>query len=228
MSEQSLSAQTTIAILGGTGKEGQGLALRWANAGYKVIIGSRQKEKAQGIASELNARLGSSRIAGLENGEAVLDADICVLTVLQAAHQAALEGLKEGLKGKILVDATARVDFRDPHPPEPPSAARQAQRILGPGTRVAAAFQNVPASVLKKNLDQPLDVDVLVCADEPVVAETVIRLAEAAGMRAFYAGGLDNAVVVEGLTCLLISMNKYYSGRGAIQITGIERRPAGV
>jgi NADPH-dependent F420 reductase len=228
MSEQSQSAQTTIAILGGTGKEGQGLALRWANAGYKVIIGSRQQEKAQGIASELNARLGLSRITGLENAQAARSADICVLTVLQAAHQAALEGLKEALKGKILVDATARVDFRDPRPPEPPSAARQAQHILGSEAQVAAAFQNVPASVLKKNLDQPLDVDVLVCADDPVVAETVIHLAEAAGMRAFYAGGLDNAVVVEGLTCLLISMNKYYSGRGAIQITGIERRPAGV
>lgn len=224
MSEQSQSAQTTIAILGGTGKEGQGLALRWANAGYKVIIGSRQQEKAQGIASELNARLGLNRITGLENPQAARSADICVLTVLQAAHQAALEGLKEDLKGKIVVDATARVDFRDPRPPEPPSAARQAQRILGSEAHVAAAFQNVPASVLKKNFDQPLDVDVLVCADDPAVAEKVIHLAEAAGMRAFYAGGLDNAVVVEGLTCLLISMNKYYSGHGSIQIIGIEPR----
>ncbi|MEJ2598706.1 MAG: NADPH-dependent F420 reductase [Anaerolineales bacterium] len=228
MAHQDISAQTTIAILGGTGKEGQGLALRWAKTGYKVLIGSRQEEKAQGVASELNARLGSSRVEGLENGEAARRADICVLTVVQAAHQSALEGLKGNLKGKILVDATARVDYRDPHPPEQPSAARLAQRILGPEVRVAAAFQNVPAIVLKKNLDQPLDVDVLVCADDHAVAEAVIHLAEAAGMRAFYAGGLDNAVIVEGLTCLLISMNKYYGGHGAIRITGIDRQPAGM
>jgi NADPH-dependent F420 reductase len=165
-----------------------------------------------------------SRVEGMENSEAARFADICVLTVVQAAHQAALEGLKNDLKGKILVDATARVDFRNPQPPEPPSAARLAQQILGPEVRVAAAFQNVPASVLKMNLDQPLDVDVLVCADEQQVAQKVIRLAEAAGMRAFYAGGLDNAVIVEGLTCLLISMNKYYRGHGSIQITGIDPR----
>jgi NADPH-dependent F420 reductase len=224
MAEQDNPAQTTIAILGGTGKEGQGLALRWANAGHKIIIGSRLAEKAQGVASELNARLGLSRVEGMENSEAARFADICVLTVVQAAHQAALEGLKNDLKGKILVDATARVDFRNPQPPEPPSAARLAQQILGPEVRVAAAFQNVPASVLKMNLDQPLDVDVLVCADEQQVAQKVIRLAEAAGMRAFYAGGLDNAVIVEGLTCLLISMNKYYRGHGSIQITGIDPR----
>lgn len=226
MAHQDISAQKTIAILGGTGKEGQGLALRWAKTGYKVIIGSRQKEKAQGVANELNARLGSGLVEGLENGEAARRADVCVLTVVQAAHQSALESLKGNLEGKILVDATARVDYRDPHPPEPPSAARLAQRILGPEVRVASAFQNVPAIVLKRNLDQPLDVDVLVCADDQSVAEVVIHLAEAAGMRAFYAGGLDNAVIVEGLTCLLISMNKYYGGHGAIQITGIDRQAA--
>jgi NADPH-dependent F420 reductase len=228
MAEQSNSTRTIIAILGGTGKEGQGLALRWASAGHKIIIGSRQAEKAQGVANELNARLGSNQVEGLENGAAARRADICILTVVQAAHQAALEGLKKDLKGKILVDATARVDYRNPRPPEPPSAARLAQQILGPEVQVAAAFQNVPASVLKKNLEQPLDVDVLVCADEQAVAETVIRLAEAAGMRAFYAGGLDNAVIVEGLTCLLISMNRYYGGHGSIRITGIDPRSSAV
>jgi NADPH-dependent F420 reductase len=222
MAEQNIPASMTIAILGGTGKEGQGLALRWAIAGHKVIIGSRQAEKARGVASELNARLGSSQVEGLENSEAARRADICVLTVVQAAHQAALESLKMDLTGKILVDATARVDFRNPKPPEPPSAARLAQRYLGSEVQVAAAFQNVPASVLKRNLDQPLDLDVLVCADDKDVAQTVIRLAQAAGMRAFYAGGLDNAVIVEGLTCLLISMNQFYGGHGAIQIIGID------
>jgi 8-hydroxy-5-deazaflavin:NADPH oxidoreductase len=221
-----MSAQTlpTIAILGGTGKEGPGLALRWAGAGYPIIIGSRQLEKAEATAAELNARLGTDTIRGLENGLAARQADLCVLTVVQAAHQAALEGLKDDLQGKILVDATARVDFRDPRPPAPPAAACLAQEILGPGVRVVAAFQNVPAHALKKNLGQSLDTDVLVCADDLQAAEQVIQLAEAGGMRGYYAGGLDNAVVVEGLTSILISLNARYGIKTAsIGVTGIPR-----
>ena len=214
----------TIAILGGTGKEGPGLALRWASAGYPIIIGSRQLEKAEAIAAELNLRLGITSIRGLENGQAARLADLSVLTVVQAAHQAALEGLMDALQGKILVDATARVDFRDPRPPAPPAAARLAQQILGPGVRVVAAFQNVPAHALKKNLGQSLDTDVLVCADDLQAADEVIRLAEAGGMRGYYAGGLDNAVVVEGLTSILISLNSRYAVKTAsIGITGIPK-----
>lgn len=213
----------TIAILGGTGKEGPGLAMRWASAGYPVIIGSRQAEKAERVAGELNARLGMGRIQGLENSEAARRADLCVLTVVQSAHQAAIESLAADLQGKILVDTTARVDFRDPHPPGPPSAAQLAQEKLGGGVRVVAAFQNVPANVLKKNLGEPLDVDVLVCSDDVEAAQTVIQLALGAGMSAYYAGGLENAVVVEGLTSILISLNKHYGGHSAaIRITGIE------
>jgi NADPH-dependent F420 reductase len=219
MSAQSLP---TLAILGGTGKEGPGLALRWASAGYPIIIGSRQLEKAAATAAELNARLGIDSIRGLENGPAARLADLCILTVVQAAHQAALEGLKDDLQGKILVDATARVDFRDPRPPAPPAAARLAQEILGPGVRVVAAFQNVPAHALKKNLGQSLDTDVLVCSDDLPAAEQVIQLAEAGGMRGYYAGGLDNAVVVEGLTSILISLNARYGIKTAsIGVTGI-------
>jgi hypothetical protein len=220
----SSSSLPTIAILGGTGKEGPGLALRWASAGYPIIIGSRQLEKAEATATELNARLGITSIRGLENSQAARLADLSVLTVVQAAHQAALEGLVDALQGKILVDATARVDFRDPRPPAPPAAARLAQQILGPGVRVVAAFQNVPAHALKKNLGQSLDTDVLVCADDVEAADEVIRLAEAGGMRGYYAGGLDNAVVVEGLTSILISLNARYGVKTAsIGITGITR-----
>lgn len=212
----------TIAILGGTGKEGPGLALRWAHAGYPIIIGSRQLEKAQATAKELNERLGFEAATGLENADAARTAGISVLTVVQSAHQPALEGLKDALQGKILVDATARVDFRDPKPPAPPSAARIAQDMLGSGVRVVAAFQNVPAHVLKKNLGQSLDTDVLINADDVEAAKKVIHLAEAAGMRAYYAGGLDNAVVVEGITSLLISLNKHYGIKTAsIQVTGL-------
>jgi NADPH-dependent F420 reductase len=217
-----MSKLPIIAILGGTGKEGPGLAMRWASAGYRVIIGSRQLEKAQATAAELNAVLNLDTITGMENSPAVRSADICVLTVMQEAHQAALESVKADLQGKILVDATARVDFRDPKPPAPPSAARSAQFILGEGVRVVAAFQNVPSHALKKSLGQSLDADVLICADDIAAAQEVIRLAEGGGMRGYYAGNLDNAVVVEGLTSILISLNKQYGVKTAsIGVTGI-------
>jgi len=220
----STSSLPTIAIIGGTGKEGPGLAMRWASVGYTVIIGSRQLEKAQATAAELNVLLNLNTIQSMENGPAARLADICVLTVVQAAHQAALESLKADLQGKILVDATARVDFRDPRPPAPPSAARHAQNILGPGVRLVAAFQNVPAHSLKKNLGGSLNADVLVCADDLSAADQVIQLAQAGGMRAYYAGGLDNAIVVEGLTSILISLNQRYGVKTAsIGVTGIEK-----
>ncbi|MEN8243235.1 MAG: NADPH-dependent F420 reductase [Chloroflexota bacterium] len=218
-----MSVKPVIAILGGTGNEGPGLAMRWAYAGYKVLIGSRQAEKAEATAAELNEKLGIDTIEGYENADAAGKAEICVLTVVQSAHQPALEGLKEALQGKILVDATARVVFKEVKAPHPPSAARIAQDILGPGATVVAAFQNVPASALKKNLDKPIKTDVLVSADDIAAAEQVIELTEAGGMRGFFAGGLDNAFVVEGITALLIAMNKHYGGHGTVQITGIKK-----
>jgi len=212
----------TIAVLGGTGKEGPGLALRWAYAGYPIIIGSRQTEKARVTAEALNTKLGIDSIRGMENGAAARAADICVLTVVYTAHQSALQSLKEDLQGKILVDATARVDFRTPLPPQAPSAARLAQDTLGPEVRVVAALQNVPAHILKKNLGGPISSDVLVCADEVAAAEQVMELINAAGMRAYYAGNLENAVVVEGLTAILIAMNKHYGIKTAsIGISGV-------
>jgi hypothetical protein len=225
MSNSEISDKPILAILGGTGKEGTGLAMRWANAGYPVIIGSRLREKAESTALELNEKLGLKTISGMTNEQAALAGKICVLTVVQAAHQDTLRGLRDVLQGKILVDATARVDFRDPRPPDQPSAARVAQGILGSGVRVVAAFQNVPAHVLKKNFDSAIDTDVLVCADDEPAAQTVITLAQDGGMQAFYAGGLDNAVVVEGITSLLISINKYYGIKTAsIAVTGIESK----
>ena len=214
----------TIAILGGTGNEGPGLAMRWASAGLRIIIGSRQAEKAQSIARELNEKLELTSICGMENGDAAQAADVAILTVNQAAHQAALESLKGKLDNKILVDATARVDYRDPKPPNGASAGRIAQEILGPKVRVVAAFQNVPAHALPKNLGQPLDIDVLVCADDDQAAQEAIELVERTGMHGYYAGNLDNALVVEGLTALIITMNKRYKSRtGAIRVTGVQK-----
>jgi NADPH-dependent F420 reductase len=214
----------TIAILGGTGKEGTGLAIRWASAGYKIVIGSRQVEKAIMVADEINQRLGIKSVSGFENTDAVRKADICVLTVIQTAHQQVLQSLKEVLQGKILIDATARVDFHDPRPPDPPSAAKQAQDILGPAVRVVAAFQNVPATALTKVIDKPVDADVLVCSDDIQAAEQAIQLVSAAGMRGYYAGMLVNANVVEGLTSILISINKHYGTKDArIMISGVTK-----
>ncbi len=210
-----------VAVLGGTGNEGPGLALRWADAGYQIIIGSRLTEKAEKTAARLNEILGINTIRGMKNDAAARAADISVLTVVQSAHQAALTGLIDSLQGKILVDATARIDFRNPQPPSPPAAAEIAQEILGNGVRVVAAFQNVPAHALKK-LGEPIDSDVLVCSNDVEAAEQVIALAANGGMKAFYAGRLENAITVEGLTAILISLNKYHKVKTAsIGITGV-------
>ncbi|MFN2148956.1 MAG: NADPH-dependent F420 reductase [Anaerolineales bacterium] len=213
----------TIALMGGTGKVGPGLAMRWANAGYRVIIGSRDEAKAQGVAAELNETLGIDSITGMENSQAAEAADICVLTVNQEAHEATVKSLRQAVQGKIVVDTTARVDYKDPHPPGPPSAARMAQEVFGPGVRVVAAFQTVPAHALKKEIGQPLPMSVLVCADDVDAAEEVIKLARGADLRAYYAGDLDNAGTVEGLTALILAMNKHYGSRtGSLKVTGIE------
>jgi hypothetical protein len=214
---------TTISILGGTGNEGRGLALRWAKAGHHVVIGSRSAEKAQAAADEINARLGVRTVFGTDNLAAAVTADIVVLTVPPEAQLATLEGVKSTLAGKILVDATARVDAKDPRPPEGKASARLAQELLGPEVRVVAAFQNVPAHALKK-LEHELASDVLVCADDLRARAEVVKLAEAAGMQAYEAGGLDNAIVVEGLTALIISMNKRYKSKtGGIRVSGISK-----
>ncbi|OGO17432.1 MAG: NADPH-dependent F420 reductase [Chloroflexi bacterium RBG_16_48_8] len=214
----------TIAILGGTGKAGPGLALRWANAGYRIIIGSRQAEKAQRIAQEINEQLGIESIQGMQNEEAAKAANICVLTVVQSAHKKALHSFREALKGKILVDTTARVDFQDPKPPKQPSAARMAQDLLGPDVRVVAAFQTIPAHALRENINESMNMDVLVFADDDEAADEVIMLAEAGGMGAYHAGDLDCAVVAEGLSAVMIELNRRYkSKKGAIKIAGLEK-----
>ena len=222
MALENLTDYPKLAILGGTGKEGPGLALRWAYAGYPIIIGSRQQEKAERVALELNQELGIDTIIGMQNNDAARQADISILTVIHAAHDATIESLKPDLRGKILVDTTARIDFRNPVPPGPPSAARAAQDILGSDVQVVGAFQNVPAHSLRNNLGGSIDSHVLVCADDPDSAEKVITLAKAGGMQAYYAGDLDNAIVVEGLTAILISLNKHHKVKTAsIGISGL-------
>jgi NADPH-dependent F420 reductase len=217
----------TIAVIGGTGREGPGLALRWAKSGrYQVIIGSRQQEKAERVAAELNARLGRNLIRGMVNPDAAAAADMVVLTVPYSAHVPILESIRAGLRGKILVDVT--VPLQPPKVSQvyiPPggSAAAEAQALLGSDVRVVAAFQNVGAAHLQ-DPDHPIESDVLVCGDDKEAKAEVITLAEAAGMRGLDAGPLQNAVVVEGLTAVLIGINIRYKAKGAgIRITGIDQ-----
>ncbi len=214
-----------IAILGGTGKEGTGLALRWARAGYTVLIGSRQAEKAKLTAEKVNKQIGNQIATGMTNHDAASQADICVLTVIHNAHRETIESVKDALGGKILVDATSRVDYLDPRPPDPPCAAEEAQVILGPAVKVVSAFQNIPAKSLRTDIHLPMNADALICSDDSSAAQRVVKLAEAAGMHGYYAGPLINANVVEGITSLLISMNKYYKQNDvSIRVAGIAER----
>jgi NADPH-dependent F420 reductase len=212
----------TLAVIGGTGNLGPGLAKRWAQAGYRVLIGSRQAEKAERIAAEINEELSMEGVVGYENRDAARQADIVVLTVKATAHEAVVESLKDVVEDKIVVDTTSRVDFKSPTPPVPPSAASMAQEAFGPTAKVVAAFQTVPAHHLKADAREPLDIDVLVCSDSMSAAEEVIKLVRAAGMHGYYAGGLENAIVIEGLTSILIGMNKHYESKtAAIAIRGL-------
>ncbi len=214
----------TIAVLGGTGHEGSGLALRWAHVGHAVIIGSRTAEKAQAAAAEINAALGSDKARGADNASAAQAADIIVLTVPYSAHQSTIESVKDACQGKVFVDVTvplvppkvSRVQM-----PAAGSASQEAQTILGEGVKVVTAFQNIGAEHLKDPTHQ-IDCDVLVCGDDKEAKATVIGLAADAGMQAWDAGPLANAVIAEGLTSVLIGLNIRHKVKASgIRITGI-------
>lgn len=211
----------TLAVLGGTGKEGPGLAFRWARAGYRVLIGSRAQEKAETAAAALNERLGSEVVQGMTNEDAAAACDIAVLTVPYSAQQATLEPLRPHLEGKVLVDVSVPLgsDITLVGMPAAGSASREAQVLLGPGVQVVAAFQNISSVHLAD--DHPIECDVLVCGDSAPAREQVLQLVEAAGFKGWDAGPLQNAMVVEGLTSVLLGINKRYKIRGAgIRITG--------
>ena len=221
---ETAKTMTTLAILGGTGNEGAGLAMRWALNGYRVIIGSRSAEKAIGRCAEMNDELGQMLLTGMANAAAAAAADLIVLSVPYSAHGATLESVREKCRGKVVVDLT--VPLRPPeimavNLPVGGAAALEAQALLGSDTTVVAAFQNVSAVKLKK-LDKAVDCDVLVCADDDNAKRSVIQLVEAAGMRGIDAGPLKNAVAAESLTPVLLHINKTYKVKGAgLRITGL-------
>jgi NADPH-dependent F420 reductase len=214
----------TIAVLGGTGAEGSGLASRLAAAGHRVIIGSRNAGKAAKVCADLNAATHGPSIAHSDNRSAAAAAEIVVLTVPHAAQRATVEEVRDALAGKVLVDATvplvppkvARVQL-----PPGGSAVAAIQSLLGDAVRVVSAFQNVSAHLLKDPA-QRIECDVLVCGDDPNAREIVVGLAHDIGLRAYHAGPICNSAAAEALTSVLISMNARYKIQGAgIRITGI-------
>ncbi len=218
------SLRMTIAVLGGTGAEGSGLAIRWANAGHAVILGSRNAEKAATAAQVLNAKLGSDRVRGMDNRAATAAADVVVLAVPYSAQKPTVEDVKSALAGKILIDVTVPLvppKVSKVQLPEGGSAVEAMQRLLGEQTRVVSAFQNVSAHYLS-DLDRKIDCDVLVCGDDKEAREVAVQLAADAGLRGVHAGVLANSAASEALTSALIAINRHYKVPAAgIHITGV-------
>jgi NADPH-dependent F420 reductase len=216
----------TIAVLGGTGKEGKGLAYRWAKAGYQVLIGSRYSEKAVTSASEIMELLeGESSVVGTTNLEAAQQADIVVITVPYSGHREILESVKDALNGKLVIDTTVPLvppKTRKVQMPAAGSAAQEAKEILGENVEVVAAFQNVSYEHLLG--DEDVECDVLVTGSSKKAREEALTLVEAAGLVGWDAGPIENSVVVEGLTSVLININKQYgSTHAGIRITGAQK-----
>lgn len=212
-----------VAIIGGTGKEGRGMAARWARAGHTLFIGSRDAARAQEAAAELSVLAGNA-LQGGDNRWAIAQGDIVVLSVPYAGHRETLLSLKEDLRGKVLVDITVPLrppEVRKVNLPEGKAAALEAQALVGDVAKVVAAFHHVSAVHLA-DLAHPVDCDVLVCSDDTAAREQVIALASDLGTRGLDAGALANAVALESLTPVLLQLNKRYKSAGAgIRFTGL-------
>ena len=216
-----------IAVLGGTGREGKGLAYRWAKAGYQVLIGSRSSERAVTAASEIMELLeGSSSVVGTTNFEAAQQADIVVITVPYSSHREILESVKDVLKGKLLIDVTVPIvppKVTKVQMPAAGSAAQEAREILGEDVQVTAAFQNISHELLFDEDD--INCDVLVTGTSKEARAETLTLVEAAGLNGWDAGPIENSVVVEGLASVLININKRYgSTHAGIRITGAYKK----
>lgn len=216
----------TIAVLGGTGREGKGLAFRWAKTGYRILIGSRSPEKAKAAALELLDLLGGNAfVEGTTNLSAAQAADIVVLTVPYTAHRPTLQVVKEALQGKILVDVTvplAPSKVTKVQMPVDGSAAQEAHTILGEDVQVTSAFQNIAYEHLLKK--EKIECDVLVAGTSKGARVETLKLVAAAGLTGWDAGPLENSAVIEGLTSVLININKQYGSTNAgIRIVGVSK-----
>lgn len=217
-----------IAVIGGTGDLGSGLAWQLLRAGYEVFIGSRSEEKARKTATEFAGQLRGATVHAAENAAAAKAADLVIMTVPFASHAQTIESVKEQVQGKIFVDATVPLVppkvMRVQLPPEG-SAAKRAQLLLGDGVRVVSAFQNIAAAHLKHGELSKITCDVLVCGDDASAREVVVGIAQTLGLKAWHAGGIDNSTVPEALTSVLIFLNKKYGLEGAgIRIVAKESR----
>ncbi|MFQ5662366.1 MAG: NADPH-dependent F420 reductase [Terriglobia bacterium] len=222
----------TIALVGGTGPAGSGLALRWVRAGESVIIGSRDARRAEATAAKIAEKVGSGdAVRGAENAAAVAASEIVILTVPFAGQASLLKQLKPAFKpGTVLIDATVPLAASVGGRPTRTlgvwqgCAAEQAAELVPKGVLVAAAFQNLSAAVLGG--EEPVDCDVIVCSDEPRALQVACELAEKIpGVRAVNGGGLENARIVEQLTALLITLNvKHKVHAAGIRVTGLPSR----
>jgi len=228
MSSTSEGGSRPIAIIGGTGPAGMGLALRWARAGEAIIIGSRDEQRAQSTAAAIKVKAGNlANVSGMENSAACEAADILMLTVPFEGQAGLLKQLKSAMEpGIILIDATvplaASVGGRASRPLGvwQGSAAQQAAELVPKGVSVVAAFHNLSADLLSG--DDPLDCDVVVCSDDPDAAQLTRELAaKIPGVRAVDGGKLENARIVEQITALLIGLNIRHKGHAGIRITGL-------
>ncbi len=217
-----------IAILGGTGPAGTGLALRWARAGEAIIIGSRDSQRAQEAADKIKQKAGNqANISGMENSAACAAADLLVLTVPFEGQATLLKQVKPAIRpGSILIDATvalaAGVGGRASRTLGiwQGSSAQQAAELVPKGVSVAAAFHNLSAELL--NGAEALDCDVIVCSDDPEAAKLTRSLAsKIPGIRAIDGGKLENARTLEQITALLIGLNIRHKGHAGIRITGL-------
>jgi NADPH-dependent F420 reductase len=219
-----------VAIIGGTGPEGRGLAVRWARAGLKVVIGSRDESRARAIAQELSDQLGGkAQVSGAENAAAVAQCDTVVLAVPFEGQVATMKNLKTAFRpNSVLITATvplaSSVGDRGSRVIGvwQGSAAEQAAELAPDGVQVAAAFQNVSAALLMR--EGPIECDVIVCSDHKYAREVASDLArKIPGVRAVDGGKLENARIVEQITALLVGINiRYKSHDGGIRVTGIE------
>ncbi|MEH6543741.1 MAG: NADPH-dependent F420 reductase [Porticoccaceae bacterium] len=217
------ASKPIIAILGGSGDLGGGLAWRWARAGYDVVIGSRTQEKAEQAAAELNNEGLPKPVLGMSNEAAAKAGDVVVMTVPFANHQGTLESVKDAVQGKVFIDVTVPLvppKVGTVQLPEGGSACVMAQDFLGDQVKVVSAFQNVAAAHLTDASHDP-ECDVLVCGNDKEACALVVELVEAAGMRGWHAGPIANSVVAEAMTSVLITLNRRYKIPGSgFRITG--------